>query len=698
MAQGALDSRASRLRTFLTLAVVSLPSRLSVSVFWVMLVASAGIFLGHFTPGFVIGGSVVVLAVTWRISRIPFPNTSRGVVGAVVALIGAGAWALVNSPYASQILLIERDGGFLTLQSLWLSENPQAEIPLRSATVVGAAGSGAGVTSDAFWRLGDDLVAQGAKVLPGLVAVGGWVGGVDGVLRANLVIAAVALLSVYDFGRRLTGPIWGLLPMAALAGSMPMIYFSRAPFTEPVNVGLLFAGLSMLWLALSDPRPWRFALGGAIVGSTALSRIDGAAAVVGVILGLAVVASLARDPQRRSELRKGLVAGSAGAALLVFVGYLDLRLHSPFYLSDHSAEYQLLVVALLCAAVAALVASRIAPSVGVGGLVARHRRLLALGSAVTATMLLLLLASRPLWMQGHGIEAGSSYFEHVQGTQASVGAPLDGTRSYDEMTVNWIAWYLGWPTVILSGVGLVAMIRLAVSQRRADLTLFMMAAGAPALLYTVRPSITPDQVWAMRRFLPVVLPAVLLMAAWALMRLQSSGTRRWPDFVSAALAAVVLVHPAVGWRQLLLTVEHGGRLAEVQAVCDLVGSRNVISVRIGGPTWLPTVRIACGADVVELREAPTQAQLAALRSAWGSSSVVVITQTREALPWRADPEPFHRAAVRRWPETLGRPGVPQVAGSVLYAGTVERDGSVTPYGPSEPESDRLDAPGISPTG
>lgn len=679
------DSGALRLRESVARAIVALPSRLGVCLFWITILVSLAVFLGRFTPLFVLACCVPVLAVTWRISAVPFPASPRGAVGAAIAVLGAGVWALLNCAYASQILLIQRDGGFLTLQGLWLSENPRAEIPLRSASGLLSAMPGVWVTSDAFSLSGDSLVAQGAKALPGLVAIGGWVGGLEGVLRANLVIGAVALLAVYDLGRRLTGPIWGLLPMVALAGSMPLIYFSRAPFTEPVNVALLCTGLSVLWVAMSDPRPWRFALGGAMVGSTALSRIDGAAAAIGVVLALGTIASLARDRQRRTELRRGLVAASGGAALLVGAGYLDLRWHSPVYLADHSSQHRMLMVALIAALVGALLASWLAPRLGIDRFVARRRRLLAGVLAASASFGLLVIASRPLWMQGHEFELGSSYHAHVQGTQAAAGEPLDGTRSYDEVTVNWIAWYLGWPTVVLSGLGLVAMIRQGVTARRAGLALIVIATGAPSLLYVVRPSITPDQVWAMRRFLPVVLPSVLLIATWALMRLQSSATWRWSGSAAAALAAVVLIQPAIGWRQLLLTVEHGGRLDQVQAVCDLVGSNHVVSVRTEGPTWLPTMRIACGADVVELREPPTQEQLAALRSAWGDSALVAITQTRGAVPWSADPDPHSWTCVSRWPETIRRPDVPEAEESVLYSGTVEADGSVTPYDlPAQP--------------
>ena len=177
---------------------------------------------------------------------------------------------LVNLRWASEVLLVQRDAGFLTLMGLWLTDNADPDVPARSAIEAATRIPGARVISDAFWQDGADIYSQGAKGFPGLLATAGWVLGQPGVLAANIVIGAVGLLALYDLGRRLLTPRWALLPMAALALTTPMIYFSRTPFTEPTNIVLTFGGLAVLWTAYSDPRLWRFALGGGRLGGLGL--------------------------------------------------------------------------------------------------------------------------------------------------------------------------------------------------------------------------------------------------------------------------------------------------------------------------------------------------------------------------------------------------------------------------------------------
>ena len=181
---------------------------------------------------------------------------------------------------------MQRDPGFLSLEGVWLTTHADPSIPIRSAAELSGQIPDVRVISDAFWRFGDEMHAQGAKTFPGLLAMVGWVFGLRGVLVANLLIGALGLLAVYDVARRLISPRWGVVPVATLALSTPMIYFSRATFTEPTNIVLTFGGLAVLWSAFRDPRLSRFALGGAMVGATALSRIDGAAVSAGLILGL----------------------------------------------------------------------------------------------------------------------------------------------------------------------------------------------------------------------------------------------------------------------------------------------------------------------------------------------------------------------------------------------------------------------------
>ena len=136
--------------------------------------------------------------------------------------------------------------------------------------------------------------------------------------------------------------------------------------------------------------------------------------------------------------------------------------------------------------------------------------------------------------------------------------------------------------------------------------------GVPALLYLVRPSITPDQIWAMRRFLPAAMPLALLCAGERLLMRATAAARPWvrrperaawagPATVTAvALAGVLmLVSPAATWGRLVVQAEYAGRAAGLR-FCDAVRGSRVVVVRGAEPPLLPTLRIVCDVDVVEV--------------------------------------------------------------------------------------------------
>ncbi len=663
----------------LALVVTDLPSRLPVVFFWAALVVCVTVMLGAFRPIVVLPIIALVVALTWPMIPERVPATREFRMGAAWALGLAVAWVAVNVAFAGEVLLVQRDPGFLTLEGHWLTTNADPSIPIRSAAEV-AGMSDVRVISDAFWRFGGEIHAQGAKTFPGLLAMAGWVLGLRGVLVGNLLIGAIGLLAVYDVARRLIGPRWGLVPVAALALSTPMIYFSRSAFTEPTNLVLTFGGLAVLWSAFRDPTLARFALGGAMVGATALSRIDGAAVSAGLILGLGVVAAVSGRADRRARI-SGLLAAAAASLLMVGLGYLDLSLHSAGYLEDHRSLYVQLL-ALLAACLGA---------VGVLVVVLRWGRLrswlaarrgplgtLAAGLVVAAAVV---LASRPLWLQRHLIEPGSGQEWFIAAAQRAAGVTVDGTRSYDEMTVTWLVWYLGPITVVLAVAGTALLLRRAIVGWRPEVLVLLATLGIPALLYLIRPAITPDHIWAMRRFLPAVIPAALLMAGWTLPRIQRAARSRWQRIGAGAVVAGVLLPPLATWGTLVVTTEYGGRADQVAQVCDAVAGKRVVVVRDAGPPWLPTLRIMCDVDVVEVGPRATADELAGIRDAWGGE-VVVMTDARQLVPWSGSwPDPWLRTRMARWPHSLYPSFAPIRFTSDVWLATVEPDGSVTPLPP-----------------
>ncbi|HYN56291.1 MAG TPA: glycosyltransferase family 39 protein [Motilibacterales bacterium] len=664
----------------LALTLTNLPSRLPVTFFWAALVVCVAVMLGMFRPVVVLPAIGLVVALTWRILPERVPATREFRSGAAWALGLAVAWVLVNVAFAGEVLLVQRDPGFLTLEGFWLTTHADPSIPIRTAADVAERVPDVQVISDAFWRFGDEIHAQGAKTVPGLLAMVGWVLGVRGVLVGNLLIGALGLLAVYDVARRLISPRWALVPVAALALSTPMVYFSRSAFTEPTNIVLTFGGLAVLWGAFRDPRLSRFALGGAMVGATALSRIDGAAVSAGLILGLGVVAAVSAPEHRRTRIW-GLITAAAASLLMVGLGYLDLALHSAGYLEDHRSLYVQLIgllVACLAAVGGLIVALRWTRLRG--WLVAR-RATLGTAAAVLVVASAILLASRPLWLTMRLIVPGSAQEWFIAAAQRVAGVAVDGTRSYDEATVTWLYWYLGPITLVLGVAGAALLLRRSIVGWRPEVLVLLATLGIPAMLYLIRPAITPDQVWAMRRFLPAVIPAALLMAGWTLPRIHRAAKARWQRIGAGLLVAGVLLPPLATWGTLIVTTEYGGRADQVATVCQAVTGRPVVVVRDAGPPWLPTLRIMCDVDVVEVGPRASAEELAEIREVWGED-VLVLTDARQLVPWSgAWPDPWLSTRMARWPHSLYPSRSPIRFTSEVWIATVEQDGSVTPLAP-----------------
>ena len=657
-----------------------MPARLPVIFFWCALVVCLTAMTGVFRPIVVLPAIAIVVALTWPMAPEAVPVTRDFRHGAAWALGLVVTWVLLNIAFAGEILLVQRDPGFLALEGIWLTTHADPSIPIRSAAELSAQVPDVRVISDAFWQFGDEIHAQGAKTFPGLLAMAGWVLGQRGVLVGNLLIGAIGLLAVYDLARRLIGPRWGLVPLATLALSTPMIYFSRSTFTEPTNIVLTFGGLAVLWSAYRDPRMSRFALGGAMVGATALSRIDGAAVSAGMILGLGVVAAVS-GPADRGRRIWGLLVATAASLAMVGLGYLDLALHSAGYLEDHRSLY----VQLLALLGACLVAVGTLVVVLRWGLLrswlASRRGMLGTLAAWLVVAAAVVLASRPLWMQRNLIEPGSGQAWFIAAAQRAAGVAVDGTRSYDEMTVTWLGWYLGPLTLVLAVAGTALLMRRSIVGWRPEILVLLATLGIPALLYLIRPAITPDHIWAMRRFLPAVIPAALLMAGWTLPGIHRAARARWQRVGAWVLVAGVLLPPLATWGTLIVTAEYGGRAEQVAQVCDAVTGKRVVVVRDGGPPWLPTLRIMCDVDVVEVDPRPTAEELARIRDAWGGD-VLVMTDARQLVPWAAAwPDPWLRTPLARWPHSLYPSFSPIRFTSDVWLGTIDPDGSVTPLAP-----------------
>lgn len=672
----------SRLRRSVTAGVVGLPDRVVLLFLWTSLVVSFTVLTGEFRPVVVLPTLVVVVAVTWRLAPGRVPATRGHLAAGLVALAGAAAWLVVNLPYAARYVLVTRDPGFLTLEGFWLSEHAEAQIPVGSALDAAAAVPGFSSDTGAYYPLDGVLHAQGAKLLPGLLGLGGWAAGDSGVLVANLAVGAVALLAVYGLARRVVGPWWALLPLATLAVSMPMTAFSRAAYTEPLTVALIFGGLTLSWSAFETRSWWRHTLAGVLIGATSLARIDGAATVIGFVAGLAVVGAASLLPRARRRTQAGLAGASVAALALVGLGYVDLRLHSPGYLADLGDQFSLLAGALAATVAVAVMITVPRWWDPLRRVVLRRRRGLGIAAAVAVLLVAVALVTRFLWLPAYHTVPDTGYSRLVAGLQDREQMLVEPTRSYDDWSVRWLSWYFGWPMVVLAFGGLALLARRAVARRDPRLMVLLAVVAAPSALYLWRVSISPDQIWAMRRLLPVTIPGFLVVGTYALRALWDL-RRVWWRGLAGVLAAAVALFPLTTWSEMFRVPEQDGRLGELRTVCDALPTDKVVYVHAGGPPYLASLRSVCDVEVVQIERPPTTEELDAIREAWGGQDLAVVAFKPDALPWPAGevPAPLLTTTTSTWDYALSHiPRTVTRGESSVWVATIGEGGTLTEVG------------------
>jgi 4-amino-4-deoxy-L-arabinose transferase and related glycosyltransferases of PMT family len=629
----------------------------------------------------VVGATVATIAV---LRGDPEPSRRRDPLWALLALAVAIAFFVYNGLYAAQNIYATRDPATYALAGQWLVHHHGILIPTHAevfGNVPGVSPESAGFRSDPLHPA--DVYAQGNHLLPVLLGVGGWIAGPAGLFRVNCLVGALALLALFGLTRRFAGRAFALVAMVTLAVSMPMVAFSRDTYTEPLTLLLLFGGLSVLWRAVQTGRGGQFLVAGLVAGSSATARIDGYAALLAIIVAGAVLLAAARPGQRRIwSVRVALLLG--GTALAASIGYLDVTRLSSGYYHDLRGNVLGLIIAAVGLAVLGAVTVLVAWWTPVVGWLCadRWRRRWSVCGSVGVVTGFAVLASRPLWTMGHG-DCGSG----LAGLQRGLGLPVDPCRTYYEQTVSWISWYFGWPMVVLAVLGLALLVYRMVWHRQLALVGPVGMVLALSALYLVDASNSPDQVWAIRRFLPVVIPGMLAAAGYLLYRLAGRG--RGYRYVAVGLG-LLMVGTAAQITYPVRQVRTGvPQFAQVRAICHaLPDDAAVLSLgrsQIG--TYAQAMRSFCNVPSAVMA-VPNPSALARVRAAASvhDRRLYVIAEKADSVPFAVGvtrPAPFFVAHVTKLPERLmDVPAGPNAYDVPVFLGVVDPDGRVKPVPPA----------------
>lgn len=391
------------------------------------------------------------------------------------------------------------------------------------------------------------VIDQFPHLFPIVVANGYALAGLTGARYAATACAVFGVLALYFLGARLVGRPAAIAASGLLAIHLVEVWHARIPNSEILAQGLLLAGLLALGRAHQDDDVFFAPLAGVLLGLLPFARFDGVLAIALAGAGLAV---------------HWLVGGRVlwaflaplGACTLAFLVYL-LTWLAPYAVIPRiwvSANRVTLIGLAALAAVACVAGLRLRQEERVTAALRRW-----VPHALTAVVVAL---------------AAYAWF---------VRTPQGKLALHDAQSLQMFAWYVH-PAAIAA-----ALVGLAVLAPRAfwrDPAFFSVACGT-AIFVFYRIRIVPEHFWATRRYLTIILPAVLLCLASTLL-LPLNGRpgagQRLERAGRYALRLAVLAMVAWGfWTQMARIrphVEYAGVIAHLEAMAARFTSQDLVVV------------------------------------------------------------------------------------------------------------------------
>jgi 4-amino-4-deoxy-L-arabinose transferase-like glycosyltransferase len=487
-------------------------------------------------------------------------------------------------------------------------------------------------------------VPHGMHLFPAALALGQALGGLGLALYVPSLLAGLAVGGVALLARRLAGGYAGLLAALLLLLNPAETWFGRYPAAELAVQAFFFVGLVALGLALAARSAPLALLAGGLVGLVHLAKIE--TFVLPLALGL--VFGWLWLTGRLDRLH-GLFA----------LGYAAVLLHALLHAGLIATHYAFSVygrylppppLLALCAALAVAAAATT---------LWRHQALRALARRAEAR-------SDVLWC-ALAIAAGSLLAYgwllrplDLSGEVAATPEPLRFLVRNRLEALPRLGWYLPPLAILASAAGFLAAARRALWPPSA---LLLVALALEALVVLSDPRIHAEYPWAARRWVGLLVPGgVVLAAAFAawLPGLVARSTRASAlakRSLAGVLGAAMLALSALASAPLLAHREYAGSSALIGQIAGRVDPAGVVLLDddlVGWRFSAPLQFLGARAAFVPFGEASRDERAASALGAW--------RQLGRPLYWLrlGDAAPFERWG-RRWtPLQTWRTELPEV--------------------------------------
>ncbi|MCY4599522.1 MAG: hypothetical protein OXF27_06350 [Acidobacteria bacterium] len=309
------------------------------------------------------------------------------------------------------------------------------------------------------------------------------------------LFAVLSLGGLFLVGASIGGIRTGLLAAVLLGVSLPQIWFAKYPVPDIVAQFFVVSGLLALLAAFRDDRPWLAAAAGGLFGMACFAKVDMIVLLTVTLTAFAAWRLLSR-PAGGERCVTYLFAASGVMLAHNLLHYLLFPSHYTRYVEELiTTSYLFRLLAMSPVLVALFVAAVLAfAALAVG--VARWRGMT--GAAAR--------------------QAGGFVLVGLLAAYAVNYVATNPGRFPD--TILWLSWYMSWPVLVLCVIALVWLLRSGRAGKvNQGLSFLLLLLAVVSLHYLYDPLEDGDHIWSMRRFVPVVLPGLLLILATAAGRL-----------------------------------------------------------------------------------------------------------------------------------------------------------------------------------
>jgi len=433
------------------------------------------------------------------------------------------------------------------------------------------------------------IIPHAFHLYPVWIAIFDAIGGLSFALWTTFVFSLLGTLGVYFAGTRLSGQPVGLLAAFLLVISVAQMWFTRYPSAEIVVQFLFWAGLFAFSLMLTTHSRYAAFLSAFSFGLTHLTKLD--IVFVPVVLLLFFTHVWVRGRFHRSYW-------------FFVVPYVLLLLHagahaifiSTVYFVDHAVR--VFLPRFMAQALVRAAEGHTYPLDILSRLLIQNIGGIALG--LVALALLIFLVARFRATLSKALEVLSRYERPGRVALVLSLAFLalytyfvpSHRRTTGFSPLAMVGWYVTPLGILLGTAGSLQAVGES-SEEKTGFAWFMMLGNVlPLLIMGSRTA--PDHFWAIRRFVPIAIPAFFLFASYSLWRLVPQSLKNWPrSILPLGLAVVLTITCWQSSRPLARVVEYDGMIEQVSRFANsfppqavLLFEQSDAGNRVTAPLWL----------------------------------------------------------------------------------------------------------------